>query len=181
MSTTINKNELVVTQRNAVKKTLNMAILFIVTCLVLISKVVLMPSNNRFKFALIGILICFIIFLAMRFFQFLKLYIIKTPAMIINSEGIWIKEFGLIPWRNIADIETYNPLKVPFGFENDLNALGINLHDSKLLFANASRRGKRALTIAFNSRLPYPITLIDMDIPAHEIVTFVRQFMDIYE
>ncbi len=177
MPTEINTKELIVTQTKAVKKTLNMAILFIVACLSIIGKVYNIPSRDGVKIFILGVLGCLLIFLLIRLFQFLKLYISKTPAMIINSEGLWIKEFGIIPWQNITQIEEYNPFKVPFGFENNMSALGINLHDTALVLENASPIGKRALRLALYSK-KHHITLMDMDTQVHEIVNYAHQFMD---
>lgn len=100
--------------------------------------------------------------------------------MVINSQGIWTKEYDAIPWSNIACIEKYNPINIP-GFQNveyDISVMGIKLHDPEAVLAKASPIGKRYLWIALKCNQPYHITLIDLDTPVHEIITFAHQFMD---
>lgn len=161
----INNQELIITNKKAVKRTLNMAIIFIIACLVIMGAVYRVPSMDGVKIFILGVLSCLLLFFIFRFFQFFKLYISKTPAMIINNKGIWIKEYDFIPWSKIASIDEYNPIKIP-GFsnvENEMPALGIRLHDPRQTYEKASRIGKRYLLIAFKFNQPYHITLIDMD------------------
>lgn len=101
----------------------------------------------------------------------------KTPAIVINSHGIWTKEYDLIPWHNIACLEEYNP-NIAGLKDINMPTIGIKLCDPEIVFEKASPIGKRYLWIALKFNQPYHITLIDMDTPVHEIVTFAHQFMD---
>lgn len=171
------QTELIITNKKTVKKTLNMAILFIIACLALMGLVYRVPSFDGVKIFILIVLSCLLVFFVFRFFQFLKLYLSKTPAIIINSQGIWTREYDTIPWSNIGAIEEYNPIKYS-PLLDDIPTIGIKLHDPEIVLEKASPIGKRYLWIALKCNQPYHITLIDLDTPVHEIVMFAHQFMD---
>lgn len=167
--------ELIITNKKTVKKTLNMGIIFIIACLALMGLVYRVPSFDGVKIFILIVFSCLLIFLIFRFFQFLKLYLSKTPAMVINSQGIWTKEYDIIPWSNIASIEEYNPIKLS-PLLDDIPTIGIKLHDPEIVLEKASPIGKRYLWIALKCNQPYHVMLTDMDTPTTEIVNFALQF-----
>jgi hypothetical protein len=95
----------------------------------------------------------------------------KTPMAIINEEGIWIKQFGIIPWNNIHILEK------PIIHGIQIEALGIQVRDTQLLSKQASIAGH--LIILESKILKCPTIVIDtIELNFDEITNFTDQFLE---
>jgi hypothetical protein len=95
----------------------------------------------------------------------------KSPMAIINQEGIWVKQFGVIPWSNIRAIER------PIINGMQIEALGIQVKDTQLLSKQASIPGK---LIILESKILKCSTIVmdNIELRFDEIADFANQFMD---
>jgi hypothetical protein len=95
----------------------------------------------------------------------------KSPMAIINQEGIWVKQFGIIPWNNIRTIER------PVINGMLIEALGIQVKDTQLLSKQASINGK---LIIFESKIIKCPTIVmdNIELTFDEIADFANQFMN---
>lgn len=94
----------------------------------------------------------------------------KKPVAIINKDGIWINQFGLIPWHNISDIRSCCYRESPY------STLSIHVHDLKKLSSNAPFLGKCA--VFWGKLFRYnPVIIGELALPTETIVEFAKQFM----
>ena len=89
---------------------------------------------------------------------------------IINQDGIWIKQFGIIPWPNIRSVAIYPVPGTP------LEVIGIYIRDTALLSQQASIAGK---LILLQSRLfNFPtISLDNIELENHVVIEFAKRFI----
>ena len=94
-----------------------------------------------------------------------------TPMAIINSKGIWVKQFGIIPWHNIQKVDKCYVMNMPVE-----KAVGIKVHDTGSLSKQATIAGKM---IIFESKiLKCPTIVFDnIELETETIIIFANQFM----
>lgn len=93
------------------------------------------------------------------------------PAAILSIEGIWIKQYGLIPWDNVIQIRAYI---IP---STSMEVIGIQVKNINSVSTTASFAGKCVLFYAKLFGYQYHITLSCLALENHEIVAFARQFL----
>lgn len=138
------------------------------------------PGEKYIKALLVITLVLFLIFLLVRFFQFLRQYISKAPAAILNQDGLWITQYGLIPWENVAAVEEVviiNPLNAR---REDIRGLGIRLRNPDLVMKKMkkTRLGRALLWQTRHTNTNYHIMLLSLDMSYKEISQFAEQFID---
>lgn len=93
------------------------------------------------------------------------------PAAILDSEGIWIKEFGFIEWNYISKIDTYR-----YRDNVLLESIAIDVDKNFPLSRQATWSGK--MRIFWSKLFGYPAILISsITIPNHEVIEFAQQFI----
>ena len=91
----------------------------------------------------------------------------KVPMAIINSSGIWIKQFGIIPWKNVHEINTYLSIE----------SIGIQVRDTAMLSNQATIAGK--LIILESKILNCPTIVIDnIELDNQTVLSFAKQFIE---
>jgi len=87
------------------------------------------------------------------YLPFLLIY--NGPLAILDLNGIWIKNYNFIPWKNIKEFVLYSP----YGTAENI---GIYVKDTALLFKQSSLSGKMSILSAklFGN---YHITLANPD------------------
>ncbi len=132
-------------------------------------------SSISIKTLLFIVLIVFAVFSMVRFFQLLKLYISKAPVLILNKDGLWVKQCGVIPWDNILVVEEF--IINPFSIEGeDLVSLGIRLRDPEVAFKK-TMLGRVALKLVRRRNPNYHILVRHLDISYQEISQFAEKFI----
>lgn len=97
---------------------------------------------------------------------------LEKPAAILSSEGIWLKDFGFIPWDNIAEINVYRIPTTP------IDVIVVRLKDVTSISNQASFGGKCALFWAKIFKYKYHITLSCLALENDEIVAHAKHFMN---
>lgn len=112
------------------------------------------------------LIILFIVAMSGTFIYALYRIIRTAPMAIINQRGIWIKQFGVIPWANILDFNTF--------LSNE--SIGILVRDTVMLSKQATIAGK---LIIFESKiLRCPTIVIDnIELDSQTIISFANQFI----
>ena len=115
-----------------------------------------------------GLLIAFInlLILAIAYTFF---FIRNKPAAILTQNGIWVLNFGFIPWHMISKMGPYSS-----GFPHQV--IGIYVHDVKFLSRQASSDGKLRLFWAKIFNYPH-IFLANTNISNGEILEFAQNFL----
>ena len=94
----------------------------------------------------------------------------NRPMAVINAQGIWIQQFGVIAWSNIQDVKTFLVAGTP------TESIGIQVHDTDLLAKQANLAGK--LIILESKVLHTPTIVIDnIELDNQTIIDFANQFM----
>ncbi len=92
-----------------------------------------------------------------------------APMAIINASGIWLKQFGVIPWNNILEVTAFPAPNAP--------SIGIQVRDTNLLSKQASIAGK--LIIFESTMLHCPTIVIDnLEVNNQTILSFADQFIE---
>jgi len=91
-----------------------------------------------------------------------------APMAVINQNGIWIKQFGIIPWNNIFEVTAFPAPNAP--------SIGIQVRDAALLSKQASIAGK---LIMFESKMLHcPTIVIDnLEVNSQTIISFANEFI----
>lgn len=111
----------------------------------------------------------FMVIVAMSIMFIYALYRVnrKVPMAIINSSGIWIKQFGIIPWKNVHEINTYLSIE----------SIGIQVRDTAMLSNQATIAGK--LIILESKILNCPTIVIDnIELDNQTVLSFAKQFIE---
>lgn len=95
----------------------------------------------------------------------------QTPLAKIGQQGIWHKNFGLIPWNAIRDITVYRYKDSP------MEMVAIWVYDTKALSKTASRQGKIALFWSKKFNTP-PVTISNSTQTPETIVRLAKQFLE---
>lgn len=117
------------------------------------------------KWGLLIIATCIVIYLAYCTYRILR----KAPMAVIDSNGIWIQQFGVIPWNNILKLEKPIIMGVP------VEALGIHIRDTKALSKQATIPGKLIIFEAKLLKTP-TIVLDNIALKYDTIASFAQQF-----
>lgn len=94
----------------------------------------------------------------------------RAPAAVINDDGIWVRNFGLIPWDNIRDVYAYHYKNSP------LETIGIHVHNIKVLASQGSIGARCSIFCSKLLGTP-PITLSNLAVSNRTIIQFAKQFM----
>lgn len=97
---------------------------------------------------------------------------LKEPVAVLSPEGILINRFSIIPWDNIAEINTYT-----FGGK-PVNGLGVRLKNPSIVFKQSSFSGKCVLLWPKLLGLRYHIYLSCFALENQEILAFAQQFLN---
>lgn len=116
------------------------------------------------KVLLVIIVFFLIIYLIMFIFSLMQG---DTPQAVLNKKGIFVKNFGFIPWEDISEFKTYSIGQCP---EN----IGIRLKDTV-----KPSTFKLRSAIFWSKRSGYPpINIYNTSVvPNSEIVWFAQQFL----
>ena len=96
----------------------------------------------------------------------------KTPIAIISSSGIWIKQFGIIPWSNILAVNPYLCSR----FHPSIESVGIQVRDIALLSKQASITGKSIILQSKILKCP-TFVIVNMELEAKTVINFAKQFI----
>lgn len=116
---------------------------------------------------LLGIFLC--LFLA-AYINGIFLALSNTPAAILSSQGIWVKNFGLIPWQDINDMSPYVVSTTP------IVNIGIRVKDISKLSGQASFAGKCAIFWSKIFAYP-PVVLSNLALENDYVLGFAQRFM----
>lgn len=94
------------------------------------------------------------------------------PMAVVSPSGIWIKQFGIIPWSNIQELDAFTIQGIPQPY-----SLAIQAKDVTLLSKQASIAGK---LILYESKvLNCPTIVIDkLELDSQTILNFASQYME---
>jgi hypothetical protein len=87
----------------------------------------------------------------------------------LTNEGIWVRNFGFIPWNEIAIFDN-------FQYGTPMINIGIRVKDSKKLFKQANLSGKMAIFWSKIFGYP-PIIIANTDMDNEQIISFARRFL----
>lgn len=92
------------------------------------------------------------------------------PVAIASEKGMYVRNFGLIPWKEIVEIAPYRYKQCP------LESLGIRVNDRKTLSKQSSFQG--SCQIFWSRIFGYPpILLSNIDTPYNVIIRYSEQFL----
>jgi len=94
---------------------------------------------------------------------------INVPNAILNQDGIWIKHYGFIPWKDIKEIAKYT-------YGTPIEIVGIQVKYPDLLSKQASFGGKCGI---FWSKIfgYYHISIGSPEITSDEILYFANKYI----
>jgi len=93
---------------------------------------------------------------------------------IVNAQGIWINEFGSIPWANVANVvQCYYPAGSKFEY------VGIQFKDITTIRDQASWAGKCRLFCAKTFGY-YHAMLTNATVSNNEIMSAIKHYRDVY-
>ena len=97
----------------------------------------------------------------------------KNPIAIFNEEGIWIAEFGLVPWDHIERV-SLNMAAAPF-----LQGAWIKIKKNSLstIKENASLDAKGSLFLSNIFKYDYRIGLVSSSFPMEEAIAFAQRYI----
>lgn len=95
----------------------------------------------------------------------------KGVLAMLDEKGIWVKNFGFIPWDNIVVFKAYRPTK------RSLTGIGIMVKNTLLLSKQSNIRGKFGIFWAKFFGL-YHITILVPLILNESIIVFAQHHMD---
>ncbi|MCK4650989.1 hypothetical protein KAT08_02315 [Candidatus Babeliales bacterium] len=137
------------------------------------SNIIFFPGVSFLSF-LISFVIKAVLYFGIGLFTFGIIYGLfsmqyKGPAAILDRNGIWIKHYNFIPWKNIEEFTSY-PM---FG---TVEGIGIKVKDVEVLSKQSDWSGKLGI---FWAKLfgNYHITLSNIDIKNEDIISFVRLYI----
>jgi hypothetical protein len=167
----MNQELVINTNKNFYKKLCNTGFTWLAIMLFLLFYTLKSHSTSypflAFKWSLLIIIVCIIIYLIYCSYRILR----KAPMAIINPQGIWIQQFGIIPWNNILKLERPTIMGVA------VEALGIHIRDTKALSKQATLAGK--LIILESKYLKTPTIVLDnIELNYDTIAGFARQFTE---
>jgi hypothetical protein len=117
-----------------------------------------------------GLLIIFIVAMSGICIYGLHRLINIDPMAIISPNGIWIKQFGTIPWNNVLAVKPYLGT-TPLSSES----IGIQARDITLLSKQATITGKLMILQSKISNCP-TIIIDNIELKAETVVNFANQF-----
>ena len=97
-------------------------------------------------------------------------FLLKTPAAILNQDGLWVPKFGFIAWENIVKVGIF-PIK-----GTPASMLGFYIKDSAALSPQALWGTKVAINLSKRTGYPH-ITLSNIDMDEDRIICFAQRFM----
>lgn len=127
---------------------------FIDFILAIIIKLILFSSIGLFLFCII-------------YSPFLLRY--KGPAAILNENGIWVKNYNFISWKNIEIIAEY-PIA------GELKVIRILVKNTADLYKQANFGGKISILLAKPFNIPQ-ITLSNLDTENEIILVFAHRYL----
>ena len=96
-----------------------------------------------------------------------------TKFFIFSTDGIWIKNFGFIPWSGILELGDYPATKgkkLP-------RAFGIRFKDPQAISQQSDWQGK--MRIFWSKVFGYPPLLLpNLDVSYDEIINFCEPYLD---
>ncbi len=101
-------------------------------------------------------------------------YLVKrdSPLAILNQEGLWLYQFGFIPWEDITEFSAYQAL----GNTKAGEIIGIRYKNSLKIFRQADWGGKMGIFWAWVFRYHHA-RLAGIDIPNEEVVSFAQKYL----
>lgn len=110
------------------------------------------------------------------FFIFTLLYTLNAtfnkPAAVLDSHGIYVNKFGLIPWSNIVSVQSY---VMNFG-PNIRLGIGVVIADQSAVYKQAQWDGKLELYWARKYGY-YPIKILNISLDQHAaFLTFAKNY-----
>ncbi len=101
-----------------------------------------------------------------------------SPLAIINKNGVFIKGYGFIVWKNIKEFELYSTKRSP-----DFKLIGIRVKSIFSLLRKASLGGKMGIVVSIifgycPISLSYPMSLSNNGINNENIVNFAKKYIN---
>jgi len=93
----------------------------------------------------------------------------KGAAAILDQNGIWIRHYNFIPWKNIEEF-------APYMVGGKLEAIGIQVKDPKILFKQSNLGGKIGIFWTKLFGTPH-ITLSNLDTENETIIVFAHRYL----
>ncbi len=90
---------------------------------------------------------------------------------ILNQNGIWLARFGLIPWKEIYEFDTYSEGRTP------LKIIGIWVKNNKKISKQSTIAGKMDFFWAKLMGYP-PIKITGIALGNDEVISFAKQFLN---
>lgn len=109
----------------------------------------------------------FIVFAASIFFTYVFKY--EGPAIVLDQQGLWVRHFNFIPWKNV---ETMNPYTL---WGTPTEVIGIRVKDIAAAYHNAERIGKIRLWWTKRFGTYHITTFAQLDMSNEELMKFFQQ------
>ncbi|MCL5436492.1 MAG: hypothetical protein M1549_01270 [Candidatus Dependentiae bacterium] len=94
----------------------------------------------------------------------------NEPLAILDAQGIWLRDFGLISWGEVRELGIYAYKKSP------IKMVAIHLREPQRTIKRAHFRGKCIFFWSKITGVP-PVTIGSTDISHAEIIQFAGQFL----
>ncbi len=134
-------------------------------------------SNGLYKylghyitFFLQSIIVLTLVLLIIGFISVLLLKNEPEDLAKFTNKGVWVRDFGFIPWEDIATLDK-------FQYGTPLINIGIRVNDSYKLFKQASFNGKMAIFWSKIFGYP-PIIIAHLEMDHEQIIAFAHRFME---
>lgn len=133
------------------------------------------PGARVIKFILAIVLVAFLLRLVFQFCNIFKRYITHAPVAILSGEGLWLEDYGLIPWENVASIEklVINPFNIN---GEEIVGLAICFKNPEILFDKGWLH-KRMLSMLRSNNALYHLLLQHLDVDPQVVAQFAKKFI----
>lgn len=123
------------------------------------------------SFLLVGPLIFFCLVFLMMILGVISFPKKGDVVAILNQDGIWLVRFGLIPWKEIDEFDTYSDGRTP------LKIIGIRVKNNKKISKQSTTAGK--LHFFWSKLMGYPpIMIAGIALSNDEVIGFAKQFLN---